>query len=91
MDINITTLKPEMLEIGSYILKWDFRRREYDKLPLDPALKFGAIADEHILCANCRETILVEEAYSSSQWQNPYGLSYSVCKTCKQIELENSC
>lgn len=70
--------------------RWNFEKHKYD---------FVAIPDHwfvvtcaplgiHIGCVSCGKDLLVDDAYTSYQYQDGVGFGYLICEDCANKEWE---
>lgn len=70
--------------------RWDFEKHKYDIVNINPdwVVTTKGKLDWIVNCVNCGKTLLVENCYTSYQYQNSVGFGYLICEDCYNKEWE---
>lgn len=70
--------------------RWDFENHKYDIVNINPdwVVTTKGELDWIVNCVNCGKMLLVENCYTSYQYQDGVGFGYLVCEDCANDEWE---
>ena len=70
--------------------RWDFEKHKYDVVNINPdwVVTTKGELDWIVNCVNCGKMLLVENCYTSYQYQDGVGFGYLVCEDCANKEWE---
>lgn len=68
--------------------KWNFEKRKYDivDIPNNWFVVTNAPLGIHVDCVSCGKDLLVDDAYTSYQYQDDIGFGYLICEDCCEKE-----
>ena len=68
--------------------KWNFEKRKYDivAIPEHWFVVTNAPLGIHVDCVACGRDLLVDDAYTSYQYQDSIGFGYLICGDCCEKE-----
>ena len=70
--------------------RWNFENHKYDIVNINPdwIVTTKGELDWIVNCVNCGKMLLVENCYTSYQYQDNIGLGYLICEDCANKEWE---
>lgn len=70
--------------------KWNFEKHKYDvvAIPDHWFIVINAPLGIHIDCVACGKDLLVDDSYTSYQYQDDVGFGYVICEDCANKEWE---